>query len=255
MYTLITGAGSGIGRCLAHEFASKGRLLALVDIDRNSLRELAKELRRKYHILVHTKVQDLCENDAADKIFKWCENREINIEILVNNAGIGHTGAFVESKDGLYRNMISLNIGTLVRLSKLFATAWKNKRGRRIVNMASMASFFPVSYKSVYAASKAFVLNFSLSLRQELRKQGIKVSCICPGAVYTSKIVLDRIKKGGWVHSIFAISAEKLASIVVPKLLRGQAVIVPSPWSGVVRRIGSLIPAVLLTFITSKIFS
>lgn len=179
---LITGASLGIGMELAHVFAAKKENLVLVARSVSKLNEMAKEITIKYGVKVDVIALDLSENESAKKVFAYCEQHNLKVDYLVNNAGFGDFGFFAQSNWDKQLQMINLNITTLTHLTHLFLPSMiKNKYGR-IMNVASTAAFQPGPTMSVYYATKAFVLHFSEAIANELEGSGVTVTALCPGA-------------------------------------------------------------------------
>lgn len=177
---LITGASSGIGKEFASSFGSRGFDLVLVARRREELEKLKHELEEEYTISVEIIVSDLLLEDSPKNIYEYCKRNNLNIGVLVNNAGYGDYGSFVDADINKLLKMIDLNNKALVSLSYYFAKDMKEEGYGHIINVGSVASFIPGPYMAVYYATKAFVLSFSTSLREELRDSNVKVSTLCP---------------------------------------------------------------------------
>lgn len=182
---LITGASSGIGAVFVQELAKRNKNLVLVARSEEKLQQIEEKLQAKYQIEIQAIKQDLTEADAVNKIFTKLESQQISIDFLVNNAGFGEHGSFNQTKWERHQKMIQLNILTLVDLTyKCLPIMISNNYGR-IINVASTAAFHPMPYLSVYAATKAFVLNFTEALWAENRNTGVKILALCPGPTKT----------------------------------------------------------------------
>ncbi|WP_300674719.1 SDR family oxidoreductase [Soonwooa sp.] len=182
---LVTGASSGIGKAFAYELAKKGVNLVLTARSQNKLEEIKNDLKSKYQIEVTYLVADLSDPNASQAIYDQLSELHINIDLLINNAGIGKWSNFLDQSIKTYEEMIQLNISSLVKLCQLFIpNMLKNKNGG-IINIASTGALQPCPYIAVYCASKAFVLNFSESLYGEYLDKGITVTAICPGNTET----------------------------------------------------------------------
>lgn len=178
---LITGASSGIGLELAKIFASKGIDLLLIARNENALNKLQDELFIKYKVDVDIFPKDLSKPESADQVYEYCQQRNYQIDYLVNNAGFGDYGFFAESKWDKQLEMINLNITGLTKLTHLFLPAMLARKYGKIMQVASIASFLPGPLMSVYYATKAYVLHFSEAISNELEGTGITVTALCPG--------------------------------------------------------------------------
>ncbi|NER80283.1 MAG: SDR family oxidoreductase [Leptolyngbya sp. SIO1D8] len=182
---LITGASSGIGAVFAEKLASRKYDLVLVARSQNKLQALADQLSQAHGIQVTVIPQDLTAPDAAKTIFDQLENQSVEVDLLVNNAGFGTYGEFAEGELDNYLNMIQLNVLALVDLAHRCLQGMRSRRSGSILNIGSTASFQPLPYFAVYAATKAFVLSFSEALWHECKPYGVKVLAVCPGPTET----------------------------------------------------------------------
>jgi short-subunit dehydrogenase len=182
---LITGASSGIGKELARIHASKGGNVVLVARRGAELESLRTELEDKYKIEVSIFQQDLSKEGAARNVYQFCKEKDIEIEFLINNAGFGGHGNFVDRPLEKDIEMIHLNILALVELSHLFLQDMKKRKSGKILNTASTAGFLPGPLQATYFSTKAFVVSFSKGISHELKPLGISVTALCPGPVKT----------------------------------------------------------------------
>lgn len=182
---LITGASSGIGAAFAQELANRQYNLVLVARSQDKLQKLAQQLEKDHQIQTEVIPQNLTENNAPQTLFDTITAKGINIDLLINNAGFGDYGLFAHSSLTRQLEMIQLNISALVALTHLFLTPMRQQREGGIINVSSIAGFQPIPYMSIYAATKAFVLNFSEAIWEENKDTGITVTCVCPGPTET----------------------------------------------------------------------
>jgi uncharacterized protein len=178
---LITGASSGIGLELAKVFAINKINLVLVARNEGKLNELAGELKT-LGVNVHVLAKDLSYYNTAKEIYDWCNQQNIPIDYLVNNAGVGDFGFFYESDWAKQEQIINLNVTALTYLTHLFLPDMVKRKNGKVLNVASTAAFQPGPTMSVYYATKAFVLHFSEAIANELEKTGVTVTALCPGA-------------------------------------------------------------------------
>ncbi|MEC9486205.1 MAG: SDR family oxidoreductase [Prosthecochloris sp.] len=183
---LITGATSGIGEAFSREYAARGADLVLVARSAEQLETLAGELMEKNGITVTTFPQDLSIPQSAERLVSSCHNAGLAIGTLVNNAGFGQTGPFVTGPRERYEEMIVLHNLSLMKLTSLLLPAMKRRQRGGILNVASITAFHGIPYNAVYAATKAFILSFSESLREELLGTGVHVTASCPGMTRTA---------------------------------------------------------------------
>ena len=182
---LITGASSGIGLELAYEYAKKHYNLILIARRRNILNDLKNNIEDKYGVQVYIFAKDLSKEKSPKDIFESVKKLNIPIDVLINNAGFGKLDEFSEMDEDLIRNMINVNITALTRLTRLFLPSMKRRRKGKIINISSVAAYFPGPFMAVYFATKAYVNSLSEALSEELKSYGIKVFAICPGPTRT----------------------------------------------------------------------
>jgi len=182
---LITGASSGIGYELAKLFARDGSNLVLVARSGNKLAQLAGELEKAYKICATVLVADLGLPSGPEEVYAATQKAGIDIDVLVNNAGFGQFGLYVETDLQEELRQLQLNVVSLTHLTKLYLRPMVERKRGRILNVASTAAFQPGPLMAVYYATKAYVLSFSGALSNELRGTGVTVTCLCPGPTKT----------------------------------------------------------------------
>ncbi len=235
-YALITGASKGIGKALALELARKGYNLLLTARSADLLKALAIEIHGEHKVAVHYKACDLTDPAVPAQLAEWCRSNEYDVDILVNNAGFGLWGAFDELSAEGQLEMMNLNMNALVALTHHFIPILSKSKTSYVLNVASLASFLAIPHFSIYAATKAFVLSFSRSLRFDVANKGVRVSCLCPGATESEFLQRAGMESIGAKAKGFYMSAEAVAKIGVRGMLRGKAEIVP----GMLNKIAAL---------------
>lgn len=183
---LITGASKGLGREFARIHAANGDNLVIVSRSENSLQLFKNELKAKYKaIRVDVIVKDLTAQESAVEIYDEIKEKNIEINYLINNAGIGEFGFFVESNWNRNAQMIDLNIKVLTHLCYLFLPDMVTRKEGKILNISSTAAFQPGPMMAVYFASKSYVLHLSEALNNEVKESGVSVTAFCPGPTDT----------------------------------------------------------------------
>lgn len=220
MYALITGASSGIGLEIAKLLAKRKYNLILVARRHDRLLELKKQLEAKYKIKVITKECDISKEENCYQLFS--EVKEYNVTVLVNNAGFGKIGYFDNIPLDVELEMLRTNIIAPHILTKLFI---QEKKKGYILNVASMAGFQPGPVMATYGATKAYLLNLSLSVNYELRKcnKNISITTLCPGPVNTE---FNQVANADF--NLASISAKQCAKEAVHGLFKRQELVVPS---------------------------
>lgn len=184
-YILITGASSGIGYEMAKQLASKNFNLLLVARSEAKLLKLQQEIKLLHNIEVEYLLYDLSEPNSAKELYNQVKEKNYLVTGLINNAGFGDYGNFVEMPLKKDEEMIAVNITALVGLTKLFGAEMIKAGKGRIMNVASLLSFLPFPYYSVYSATKSFVLAFTETISAEMEGTGVTVTALCPGTVET----------------------------------------------------------------------
>lgn len=184
-YALITGATSGIGYELARLLAADGYNLILVARSEELLQQVSDELKQQFGVEITPLAKDLFAREAATEIYDAVKELGITVNILVNDAGQGEWGPFFSTELNRDEDIIQLNIGSLVALTKLFGRDMVARDEGRILQLGSDAGKSPIPLLSVYAATKAFVISFSMALADELRDTNVFVTVLIPGATDT----------------------------------------------------------------------
>jgi uncharacterized protein len=223
-WALVTGASAGIGASIAHELASNGAKLILTARRRDRLDTLAAHLAAEYNTEIRILVADLNDPAAPQQIYDAVQ--DLPVDILINNAGLGHYGEFYKLDPEHEYSMVRVNCEAVVRLARLFIPRMVERRRGWMLVVASTASFQPIPYDAVYAATKVFDRFFSLALAAEVERFGIKITALCPG---TTETEFFDISGGGGVFRRYGMqSAEDVARKAVLALARGKRTIIPN---------------------------
>lgn len=220
---LITGASSGIGLELAKIFTNNKINLILVARSENKLVALAHELQQQ-GVKVQVLAKDLSEYKTAKEVFDWCTQQNVEIDYLVNNAGVGDFGFFNESDWTKQEQMINLNITTLTYLTHLFLPGMVTRKNGKIMNVASTAAFQPGPLMSVYFATKAFVLFFTEAIANELEGTGITVTALCPGATASGFQAAASMEDSKLVKGKKIPSSKEVAAYGYKAMMQGKVV-------------------------------
>ena len=183
---LITGASAGIGREFARQLASRARSMILVARRDEKLIELADRLQREHpKLVVHTRKVDLADLGQLRAFLESLDRDKLEVDLLINNAGLGDSGPFADSDPDRNKEMTALNVATLTLITRHLLPPMIAKHRGAIINVSSSAGFLPIPLSAVYAATKAYVTSFSEALRAELYGTGVSVCTLCPGPVVT----------------------------------------------------------------------
>lgn len=237
-YALITGASKGIGKAIAYNLASRKINLLLVARSESLLNEVSAELTAKYGIEVKYLCADLANNDSAKIILDWVEKNNIQINILINNAGYGLSGSFEKYTAQAHTEMMNVNMTSLVKLTSLFLPMLKRQKQSYILNIASTAAYQAVPYLSVYSASKSFVVSFSRALQYELRKTNVAVTCVSPGGADTDfALRADIGKKAKKAGEKLNMDPNEVAAIAVNSMFKKKREVI----TGFINKLGAFL--------------
>ena len=254
---LITGASSGIGAEFARQLAAKKLDLVLVARSQDKLNHLAEELGQQYGVRADVIVQDLTETGASVSVARQVETLGVVIDLLINNAGFGDYGPFVESVLDQQTSMIQLNISALVELTHVFLPTMLERRQGGIINVSSIAGFQPMPYWSVYAASKAFVLSFSEALWAEVKEKGVKVLALCPGPTESKFFDVAKVPSNSDMSSSLnqLDSVENVVKSALTALESGQPnVVTGGVMTQIIANLPRLLPRDVLVDLVEKQF-
>lgn len=226
---LVTGASDGIGLEFCRILADRGYDLILVARRKDKLNDIGKSLTAAKGITCTVISADLSKPQAAQKLFQTTQKKNLQVDLLINNAGLLHNGLFTELDLGAQENMIRVNILALTSLTHLFANDMAARGGGHILNLASLAAWTPIPSQNVYAATKAYVLSFSQALHNELQAAGtgVVVTALCPG--YTATKMMDNPDQGGklMIPDGLMQSAEDVARLGINACLAGKPTLIP----------------------------
>lgn len=223
--SLVTGASSGIGACFARALRARGHALILVARRAERLEALSRELGGSE---VATVVPaDLAAAAGPALLQARIEALGLAVDLLVNNAGVGDTGPFVDEPLDRLREMIDLNARAVVELTHRFLPAMVARRRGGVINVVSNAAFQPVPYLNVYAATKSLVLSFTEALAVELRGSGVVVQALCPGLTETEFFEVARTGRNLFVNRLPRMTPEAVVSASLRGFERGQLRVIP----------------------------
>jgi len=231
-WALVTGASSGIGLAFSEELASGGANLVLTARRKERLLNLGRRLHAKCGVQVKIVAADLVEKRAPRQIFDFTSKRNIRIDLLVNNAGVGSYGEFRKSAAGRELAIVQVNCSAVVQLTHLFLPAMVKRRSGDILIVASTAAYQAVPYMATYGASKAFDLMFAEALACEVEPYGLRVCALCPGPTTTEFMHVARVPQG---KAINVEPADQVARLGLRALAAGERSVISglANWVGV----------------------
>jgi uncharacterized protein len=224
---LITGSANGIGYELACLFAQDGYNLVLIDRNEQKLAEVAEEFKDKFDGNVKFIVKDLSISTSPLEIFKELQQECIKIDVLVNNAGFGTHGFFIDTNLENELEMLQVNLVSLTHLTKLFLKDMVEQGEGKILNVASTAAFQPGPLMAVYFATKAYVLSFSEAIANELDGRGITVTVLCPGPTESAFHERTGMADTKLVKNKKMMDAKIVAKIGYHGLMSNKTIVIP----------------------------
>lgn len=251
-YCLITGASEGLGKALAIECASRKMNLILVALPEPHLYNFAEWIKENYSIEVVAIGKDLSREENCMLLFDEVCRMNLNVNMLINNVGIGSTHLFAEGSIDFYQRQLNLNIMTVTVLTRLFLGMLKKNNPSYILNVGSLCSFFFLARKQVYGATKSFVYFFSKSLKRELYQDNVHVSVLCPGAMNTNPIVTAVIKSSSPLVRAAVVCPEEVARVAIKGLLKKKEVIIPGNLNKIFLFMNTVVPSSLKKMITNR---
>ena len=253
---LVTGASSGIGETFARELASRKTDLVLVARSPDKLEQLAVELSSKYQVKTEIIVQDLTEAAAGQAVFDSVSAKGLTIDLLINNAGFGDYGAFSDRPLSKQMEMVQLNITAVVELTGLFLPLMQQRKDGAIINVSSIAGFQPTPYMSVYAATKAFILNFSEALWAENKNSGVRILVTCPGPTKSQFYErADFPDSATGLNNITMVSTQKVVQETLSALDKSQSTVVAGGFANqIIANLPRLLPRDILVSVVGKQF-
>ena len=238
----ITGAAGGLGKAFAKECASRGWDLFLTDLSEPKLALLASGLQRLYGVQALYAPCDLVDPEARERFWQRTADLGIRFDMLINVAGLDFEGALLDRSADEIDLIIRLNIEATVSMTRYMAHSQVEGKRLHIINVSSLAGFYPMPLKAVYAASKRFLLDFSRAMRQELRGENIRVMALCPAGMATKPDTIQSIDSQGWMGRITTVQTGSVAARTINRSLANRSLYIPGGVNQVLRSLSSLVP-------------
>ncbi|MGE5614665.1 MAG: SDR family NAD(P)-dependent oxidoreductase [Bacillota bacterium] len=242
----ITGATGGLGKAFAVECAGRGWDLFLTDLSEDALGRLAKSLMNTYNVNILYSSCDLADSEDRGRLIRHVSEQGFRFNFLINVAGLDYEGPFSEKTCPQIRAIIRLNIEATLELTHEILKLRDPSRTFRIINVASLAAYYPMPVKAIYASSKRFLLDFSRALGEELRSRDISVTAVCPAGMPTTPECIKAIEAQGFIGRITTRNVGFVASGAIDKALRGKPVYIPGIVNRLLKTMGSLVPPSML---------
>lgn len=251
---LITGASQGLGRAFAEACARRGYHLVLVALPDSGLARVARSLELLYDVRAESVPLDLTRADSVGTLVARTRETGLRVSILINNASVGYNARFEDSTLNEDESCILLNNLALVKLTRLLLPELLRSRKTFVLNVASLAAFFPMPYMPVYGSSKAFILNFSLALRAEMRGTPVSVTALCPNGIRTNGDAKDKIEAHGLIGRWVSMEPEEVARRALDGMFARKAVIIPGFINQMLAAVGRHAPASVICPVVSAFY-
>ncbi len=246
MTVLITGAAGGLGRAFAVACARRGWNMLLTDLNARGLETIARGLTSRYAVRILTYPCNLTTAEDVDALFRFAFERGLHFDMLFNVAGIDFEGGFAERDAESVTSIVRLNVEATLRVTHRALAAREPGAPFYIVFVSSLASFYPMPLKATYAASKSFLREFAVALREELAPEGVRVLTLCPGGLMTTQQALSAIAAQGFWGGATTNRLETVTQRTITRVLRGRALYVPGVVNRTIRFFGALVPKRLI---------
>jgi uncharacterized protein len=226
---LITGASSGIGYELTRCFAQDGHNVIMVANHEDKLQQAAQQIKTEFPLIrVETVSIDLSKDGAADRLYSEVQDRGLQVEYLVNDAGFGEKGPFLDTELDKEIALIHLNVITLVTLTKRYLREMVRRGSGKIMQVSSVAAFLPHPLLAVYAASKSFVLSFSEPLQNEIKDTPVSLTVLCPPPTETNFFEVANMENSKVANSSQVQAADEVAKAGYEGLMKGDKRVLPT---------------------------
>lgn len=251
-FALITGASEGFGKALALECAGRNMDLVLVALPGSGLANLACFIERNFEVKVLFFEHDLSKKEECIRLFEEIKQRDLKINMLINNAGMGGTHFFEERDAEYYYRQIELNVVAPTLLTHCFLQILERNSPSYILNVGSLASFFYLPKKGVYGGTKSYLVSFSKSLRRELKSRNVYVSTVCPGGMNTTPMLILQNKNMKGMGRWSVMNPEEVAKIAIDGMLGRKEVIIPGFWNRLFMFLDKLLPKWFKEILTDR---
>lgn len=242
MTVMITGAAGGLGRALATECGRRGYTIFLTDLNTDGLLALKGGLQKQFGVTVIAKACDLTSAQSVDDMLCLIDQNGIRFDMLLNIAGMDFEGGFLGLGRESAVKIVSLNVEATLRITHAILSRRRPNRHFTVVFVSSLASMFPMPLKATYAASKRFLLDFAVSLRQELKDRDLNVLALCPGGMVTTKEAMEGISAQGFWGNVTTNPVELVVRKTLNRALAGKGLYIPGAFNTALSFFGKILP-------------
>jgi short-subunit dehydrogenase len=243
-FAFISGATGGLGKAFTVECASRGWNLYLTDTNPDCLKTLTEGIQRTYGVQAYAYACDLSDYQARTALFAHMAEMQAVFHMLINVAGVEYEGLFQSRSRDEIRTIVQVNIESTLDVTHALLDRVSPGQSLHIITVSSLAAFYPMPIKATYAASKRFLLDFFLALRDEIKEFGSTVTILCPAGMPTTPGSIEGIEAQGLMGHLTTSDVGKVAAKTIDSALRGKAIVIPGFLNQVLQFLGSLLPPV-----------
>lgn len=254
-YSLITGATGGLGRAFVFECAKRGDNIVLTGSNQTRLEKIENDVKENFpSVNVISKTCDLSSENSRNEFFEFLDDKQININFLINNAGAIIEGEFLAHENEEILKAIRVNCeGTIDMTQRVIKRRIKEEK-LHIITIASMAGYYPMPYMATYAGTKAMLKNFMIALNKEMKGKNVYITTICPSGIPTSDAMKEAIKSQGLAGRMTACSPEKIAKISIKASKKHKTVVVPKVINKFILVLSNLVGDRALSSVTGRMW-
>lgn len=251
-YVFITGAAGGLGKAFSAECAQRGWNLFLTDISETALENLADGLKTAWGCNVLHQACDLTDAAERTKLFDSLSSLDLKFNGLINVAGLDYEGPFVERTRDQIRTILRLNIEATLDVTHEILELRAKGQPFRVITVSSLAAYYPMPVKAMYAASKRFLLDFFLALREEIRSFGGTVTILCPAGMPTNEACIKAIDVQGFLGRVTTKNTGYVAARTIDHALKGHSIYIPGRLNQFIRLLGNLFPPKMIAWMVGR---
>lgn len=241
-YTMITGATGGLGRAFVVECAKQQRNLFLSDIHEDKLAQLAQSIRRSHGIDVQYKALDFLDEASFSDYWNAIEDMGIQFDMLINVAGLDYEGSFFENNTQDLMNIIRVNSLSVIGMVKNIVQYRNKNQPLNVINVSSLAGFYPMPLKATYSASKRLITHLSIALNHEIKAYNGNILSLCPAGMATFDEVINSIQSQGFMGRVTTLDTGYIVHRTIDKVKKGHRVYIPGIVNKVLHFVGKMIP-------------
>lgn len=248
----ITGAAGGVGTAFSRECARRGWSLYLTDLDSKKLNESAAYIKDTYGVPVHSQTCDLTRFSGRTLLFETLRQEDARFWMVINVAGMEYEGLFAERRRDELRTILRLHVEAVADITHEMLSLADPSTTLRIINISSLAAFYPIPFKATYAASKRFLVDFSLALNEELQGQNASVTVVCPSGMLVSERSIRNTQRQGLMGKLTTLDAGRVAARTIDHAMHDRPLYIPGVASNLLYFLGRLMTPVALAHILGR---